>query len=222
MNKSIHYSEKQILDMERQYRLNLVNSMSGFKSPVLVGTFGKDGSTNLAVMNSLMHIGANPPLLGMILRPPTVRRDTLRNIEETNQYTFNFTDISTFKNGHRTSAKFDKNQSEFYECGFKEWYTESFKAPYVESSKVKIGLELKEKHNIITNGTILIVGAVKEVIVDDTCLLQDGIIDHSKADSLAVVSLDCYFKPERYARLSHAKTYEEVHEVEFETKTDGD
>ena len=65
-------------ELEQRYRANLINSLSGFKSAVLLGS--SDGKTNnLAIISSVVHVGANPPLLGMIMRPHTVQRDSLDN-----------------------------------------------------------------------------------------------------------------------------------------------
>ena len=43
-----------------RYRATLINSLSGIKTAVLVGTQSKEGVTNLAIFNSLIHIGAKP------------------------------------------------------------------------------------------------------------------------------------------------------------------
>lgn len=48
-----------------------------------MGTVNKIGHTNLAIFNSVIHIGANPPLMGFISRPNSGERHTLENIQET-------------------------------------------------------------------------------------------------------------------------------------------
>ena len=49
------------LPMEDRKRIALINSLSGFKSLNLIGTINNQGQTNLAIFNSVVHIGANPP-----------------------------------------------------------------------------------------------------------------------------------------------------------------
>ena len=59
-----HFSSTDISQMEQRFRASFINSLGGFKSVVLVGTANESGETNLAIFNSLFHIGANPPLCG--------------------------------------------------------------------------------------------------------------------------------------------------------------
>ena len=63
----VHYSQEDITKMQNLYRINLINSCSGFKSANLIGTASKNGEENVAVFSSVTHIGSNPPLLGFVL-----------------------------------------------------------------------------------------------------------------------------------------------------------
>ena len=90
-------------------------------------------------------MGSNPALLGFILRPQhEVRRDTYDNIMQTKYYTVNHINSNYVENAHYTSAKFDKEDSEFERCKFTEEYLFDFDAPFVKESRVKIGLKLEE------------------------------------------------------------------------------
>ncbi|MCS7053720.1 MAG: flavin reductase, partial [Ignavibacterium sp.] len=82
-------TKEKILDFERRYRINFVNSLSGFKSANLIGTISKSGITNLAIFSSVIHVGANPPLIGILFRPLSVPRHTYNNIKETGCFTIN-------------------------------------------------------------------------------------------------------------------------------------
>ena len=82
-------TKENILDFEKLYRTNLTNSLSGFKSANLIGTISKEGKTNLAIFNSVIHVGANPPLMGLLMRPVSDERHTYTNIKETNHFTIN-------------------------------------------------------------------------------------------------------------------------------------
>ncbi|MCK7516855.1 MAG: flavin reductase family protein [Ignavibacteriales bacterium] len=76
-------TKENILQFEKLYRTNLFNSLSGFKSANLIGTISKEGKTNLAIFSSVIHVGANPPLMGLLMRPVSVERHTYHNIKET-------------------------------------------------------------------------------------------------------------------------------------------
>ena len=91
--------------METRYRASFVNSLGGFKSVVLIGTKNNEGQENLAIFNSLIHIGANPALCAFIVRPDVSPRHTLENIIETGFYTINHLNSDIYKFAHQTSAR---------------------------------------------------------------------------------------------------------------------
>ncbi|MDO7545029.1 MAG: flavin reductase family protein, partial [Flavobacteriaceae bacterium] len=74
-------------ELPSRYRANLINSCTGYKSLNLIGTQDSDGNKNLAVFNSIIHLGSNPALIGFTFRPLTVQRDTYKNIQETGVFT---------------------------------------------------------------------------------------------------------------------------------------
>lgn len=70
-------TKSEIEQMEQHYRTTLINSLAGFRQAVLVGTKSIEGVSNLAIFNSLIDLGANPALYGLINLPDSVQRDTL-------------------------------------------------------------------------------------------------------------------------------------------------
>ena len=64
-----HFTKKNILEMDKVKRLNIVNSITGIKPGNLIGTISNDNFPNLAIFSSIVHLGSNPALLGFILRP---------------------------------------------------------------------------------------------------------------------------------------------------------
>jgi flavin reductase (DIM6/NTAB) family NADH-FMN oxidoreductase RutF len=191
---------------ESRYRTQLMNSLAGIKQAVLIGTSSTDGCTNLAVFNSLIHIGANPPLWGFICRPDTVKRDTLSNIIETGAYTLNYVRTADFEKAHQTSAKYDKHISEFAASGFTEIYHADFQAPFVAEAPVKIAMKLEQKIDIVINNTILIIGSIAHIEIDEKLISTDGFVSLQEADILACVGLDAYYETRLIARLSYATT----------------
>lgn len=99
----IHFSRTDIEKMDKIFRLNLINSCTGFKSANLLGTKSKHGTPNVAVFSSITHLGSNPPLIGFVLRPTTVPRDTYRNIKETHVFTINHIYEGIIEDAHHTS-----------------------------------------------------------------------------------------------------------------------
>ena len=205
-------SKENILGFEKLYRTNIFNSLSGFKSANLIGTISKEGKTNLAIFGSVIHVGANPPLMGFLMRPVSVERHTYTNIKETNHFTINHINGEIFKQAHQTSARYEKNISEFDACSLTPEYSEISKAPYVKESKIKIGLKFSEEHEIKSNGTIFIVGEIIEVIVPDEVIANEGYVDIEKAGTIAISGLDSYHDTKRIVRLSYAKPGSEPNE----------
>jgi flavin reductase (DIM6/NTAB) family NADH-FMN oxidoreductase RutF len=136
---------KEIEQLDSRYRATFINSLAGYRQAVLIGSKSLDGKSNVSIFNSLIHLGANPALWGFICRPDTVQRDTLRNILETNSYTFNYVQTIDFEKAHQTSAKYETAISEFDAVGFTEQIIESMHAPFVQEAVVKIGMQFSEK-----------------------------------------------------------------------------
>lgn len=206
-------TKQNILDFEKLYRAAFVNSLSGFKSANLIGTISVEGKTNLAIFNSVIHVGANPPALGFLMRPVSIERHTYNNIKETGHFTINHIYKEIFKQAHQTSASYEKDISEFDACGLTPEYTETIKAPYVKESKIKIGLKFLEEQEIKSNRTIFIVGEIVEIILPDDVTAKDGFIDIEKAGTIAISGLDSYHETKRIARLSYAKPGVESKEI---------
>lgn len=205
-----HFSRSDLDGLERRFRANLLNCATGFKPANLIGTTGPDG-TNLAVFNSAVHIGANPPLIGLVFRPlGEVDRHTFDNIRATRTYSINHVPKSMTENAHVTSAKFPRGVSEFQACGFTEEFIEGFEAPFVRESPVKIGLRFADEIEIKLNGTILVIGEVEHLIVLEDVILENGNLDLVAAGTACITGLDTYHEVSRgtayrYAKPEHAE-----------------
>ena len=200
-----YYSSKDLKGMDKRFRVNFINSLSGFKSLNLAGTINlKSKSTNLAPVSSVIHVGANPPLIGMLMRPNSVPRHTLMNIEDHGYWTLNHVAEEFFEQAHQCSARYSREESEFSKTGLTEEYG-NFPAPYVKESKIKIGLKLAEKIDLKVNGTHLLIGKILEVIIPDETLKTDGFIDIEKAGTITCSGLDSYHSTKIIKRLKYAK-----------------
>jgi flavin reductase (DIM6/NTAB) family NADH-FMN oxidoreductase RutF len=205
-----HISFDEIMNMEKQERVHFANSLSGFKSVCLIGTLNNKNQTNLAIIDSLIHIGSNPPLFGMIFRPGVVERHTLENILETGFYTINHINENIFKQAHQTSARYEREVSEFDVTNLNPEYKNDFFAPFVAESHVNLAMEFKEKVDLKINNTVLIIGEVKAVYFPENCLSKDGFLDIENAQTITCTGLDSYHKTIRLDRLSYAKPNIEI------------
>ncbi|WP_461452669.1 flavin reductase family protein [Mucilaginibacter sp.] len=203
----------QIADMEKHYRISLINSLVGFRSVNLLGTTSNDGITNLCIISSAFHLGANPPLIGLVIRPEREHNDTLKNIRSTGQYTLNNVVPEWYKQAHQTSASYPSGVSEFQACGFKKQYVNGFKAPFVAESTIRIGLELRETVDIELNGTTIVIGEIIQILADANLIANDGTVDHIQAETMTVAGLDAYFLPQPVGRLAYAKPGVEPREI---------
>jgi flavin reductase (DIM6/NTAB) family NADH-FMN oxidoreductase RutF len=200
----------QLAEMEKHYRIGLINSLVGYRSLNLLGTTSQSGATNLCVISSAFHMGSNPPLFGMVMRPEREHNDTLRNIKEVGQYTLNNVLPQYYKQAHQTSASYPSGVSEFDECGFNPTYFADFKAPCVAEASIKVGLELREIIDVALNGTTIVIGEIVHIAVEEHLIGNDGFIDHSKAETLTVAGLDSYYQTEAIGRLAYAKPGTEI------------
>lgn len=203
--KKLKIDIDQIRVMEKLERVHFINTLGGFKSVALIGTKNHENLTNLAIIDSIVHVGSNPPLFGIIFRPGVVERHTLENILQTGFYTINHINEKIHKQAHQTSARYARNISEFDETKLTEEYKNNFLAPFVLESNVQLAMEFVEKISISSNNTILIIGKVKEVYFPEICLNSDGFLDLEKAETITCSGLDSYHKTIQISRLNHAK-----------------
>ena len=187
------------------YQINLINSCSGYKSANLIGTKSNSGLENVAVFSSITHIGSNPPLLGFFLRPTTVPRNTYENIKENGFYTINHIHQDIIEDAHHTSAKYDKSVSEFDVTQLESEYKNNHFAPFVANSPLQLAMEYVEEYPIKSNGTILIIGKIKEIFIQDDLVDADGFINLSKGKVATINGLDGYSIPELKTRFSYQR-----------------
>lgn len=201
----MHYNKADIEGLERFFRANLINTISGYKPANLIGTVSNQEQENLAIFNSVIHIGANPALLGFLLRPATVERHTYDNIHENGCYTINHVHHSFIEQAHFTSAKFAKDESEFAYCKLTPEYLADFKAPFVAESQIKIGMRYVQEIPIELNGTILIIGQIEHLILPNEILEADGNVDLSKVQDVCSAGLESYYEVQNRTKFAYAR-----------------
>lgn len=205
MQKLKHFSSSEFKNLERFYRANLINSIGGYKPTNLIGTYSETGIANLGLFTSVVHLGANPALLGYIQRPVGEFSHTYKNIKKNNYYTINHVHEPFIEKAHFTSAKFDQNTSEFDSCKLTEEKLFEFKAPFVKECQIKIGMKLVKEIPINLNDTILIIGQIEHLLIRENAILEDGSIDLNSVNDVCTSGLDTYHKVSKLKTFPYAQ-----------------
>ena len=199
------FSLDDINNLEHLYKINLVNSCSGFKSANLIATKSKNGIENVAVFSSVTHVGSNPPILGFFCRPTTVTRDTYKNIKETGIYTINHIHANNFEDAHHTSAKYNADISEFDKTSLTSEYKSDCFAPFVKRSPVQMEMKFVGEYNIKENSTILVLGEIQGLYINEDIIAKDGFINLAQANVATINGLDGYSFPKLKERLTYQR-----------------
>jgi flavin reductase (DIM6/NTAB) family NADH-FMN oxidoreductase RutF len=199
------FDHKDIQGLDKIYKINLINSCSGFKSANLLGSISSDGISNVAVFSSVTHLGSNPPTLGFILRPTTVPRDTYKNIKESGNFTINHIWEDIIEDAHHTSAKYPTEISEFDMTNLESEFKGKFKAPFVKNSPVQMSMRLIEEIYVPSNDVMLVVAQIEELYVNDALLQEDGLINLSKGNVVTINGLDTYAIPKFKKQLTYQR-----------------
>ncbi len=197
-----------IKELDRTYRLNLINSITGIKPANLIGTRSKNQIDNVAIFSSVVHLGSNPAQIGFVVRPKKkTPRDTFVNINETGYYTINHITQSMIHRAHATSANVDSQISEFDLMKMDRMFIKGFLAPFVKESPVKIGM--KHIQNVpLPNGTTFIIGSVENIIIPDESINDLGELDLSTYDCAGISGLNTYYNMQMVNRFPYIKANE--------------
>ena len=206
-----HITSEEITGMEKLFRLNLINSVTGYKSANLIATKSKENGVNVAVFSSVTHLGSNPALLGFITRPTKeVPRNTYKNIKENQYFTVNHIQKDMIQSAHQTAAKYDEAISEFQKTGLEEEYLDNFFAPYVKQSNVKLGCKFVNEYYIKENNTVMMIGAIEHIYFDESIQSPDGWLRLDDAETVAINGLDGYALPNLLDRFHYARPGQEI------------
>lgn len=194
--------------LPQRFRARLVNSLSGFKSANLVGTADAEGQPACCIVSSVVHLGSNPALLGVVFRPPGDDAHNYHNLASSGHFTLSHVTAPIHEQAHQTSARYAAEVSEFEAVGLTpHWHGEGagrFPAPAVAESPVRIGLTVEEDMQL-PNRCRFVIGAVQWVDFPSDLQAGDGFLDLAAVDTVAIGGLDAYHTAERMARLSYAK-----------------
>ena len=186
------YNESQISNLDRTFKINLINSITGLKPANLIGTTDKN-TDNVAIFSSVLHLGSSPALIGFMIRPQYKRKtDTYLNLLENPYFTINSIEREYIDKAHKSSGKYPKDISEFDKLNIEKVYIDDYKAPFVKDSLIKIGLHKVEEIKLL-NRCRLIVGKVELVVINNNILESDGNIDFSKSTTTCISGCQNYY-----------------------------
>jgi len=192
-------------NLPERWRAQLINSASGFKPLVLLATRNSLEIDNLAVFSQLIHLGANPPLLGVLFRPDSVPRHTLENLQTQGMATVNAVRYEDRHAAHQTSARYAAEVSEFDAVGLKREFRPEWPLPFVHGCPVQWAVRLQTLMPIASNGTQLAVLEVVHLFVAEVGIQGDGYVDLAALDVATVNGLDAYHRAGSLDRLPYAK-----------------
>lgn len=191
--------------MDKVRRLNLINSCTGYKSANLIATKSVEGIENVAVFSSITHLGSNPAMLGFIVRPTTIPRDTYNNIKETGFFTVNHISSEMIADAHHTSASYGCGISEFEKTSLKPEYKPEINFPFVENAPVQLLCKYLNEYHIVENDTIHVIASIENIFYDEKLEYKEGWLQLDKANVVAINGLDGYCLPKLIDRFEYAR-----------------
>ena len=187
-------------------RLNLVNCCTGYKSANLIATKSISGIENVAVFSSVTHLGSDPALLGFIVRPATVPRDTYKNLKETGYFTVNHITSEMIAAAHQTSANYNELISEFDKTSLQSEYLQDIQTPFVKGSPVRLWCKYLNEYEIKENGTIHIIASIETIFYDENLVAgKENFLQLDKGNVITVNGLDGYCLPKLVERFEYAR-----------------
>ena len=198
-------SKEAIEELPKIPRLNLINSCTGYKSANLIATKTSEGVANVAVFSSITHLGSDPAMLGFILRPTTVPRNTYKNIKDSGFFTVNHITETMIVDAHHSSANYDERISEFNKTGLEEEYYDGISFPFVKNSPVQILCKYLNEYAIKENGTIHIIASIERLFIKENLIQKENWLRLDLENVVTINGLDGYCVPKLVYRFEYAR-----------------
>jgi flavin reductase (DIM6/NTAB) family NADH-FMN oxidoreductase RutF len=201
----IQFTKSDFQKLAKIPKINLINGCTGYKSANLLVTKSKDNVTNVAIFSSITHLGSEPALLGFILRPATVQRNTYQNIKENLYFTVNHVTAAMISDAHHTSASYDEFISEFDKTNLEEEYVDDIAIPFVKGSPVQLLCKYVNEYEIIENGTIHLIASIEQINVAENIIQKENWLRLDLENVVTVSGLDAYCLPKVIDRFDYAR-----------------
>ena len=163
-----------------------------------VSTLSADGRGNLAPFSFFQGVTANPPTLLFVAANTRegAKKDTLRNIEATGEFTVNLVPYSLAEAMNATSASLPHGESEFERFGIRAAPAARVRPPRVADSPVSLECVL-DRIVSVGEGPLagnVIFGRILHAHVDDAVLGADGRPDPAKLDLIGRLGGEGYVR----------------------------
>ena len=163
-----------------------------------VSTLSADGCGNLAPFSFFQGVTANPPTLLFVAANTRegAKKDTLRNIEATGEFTVNLVPYSLAEAMNATSASLPHGESEFERFGIRAVPAARVRPPRVADSPVSLECVL-DRIVSVGEGPLagnVIFGRILHAHVDDAVLGADGRPDPLKLDLIGRLGGEGYVR----------------------------
>jgi flavin reductase (DIM6/NTAB) family NADH-FMN oxidoreductase RutF len=201
----IQFTKADFQKLAKIPKINLLNGCTGYKSANLLVTKSKDNLTNVAIFSSITHLGSEPALLGFILRPTTVQRNTYQNIKENLYFTVNHVTAAMITDAHHTSASYDEFISEFDKTNLEEEYVDDIAIPFVKGSPVQLLCKYVNEYEIKENGTIHLIASIEQINVAENIVQKENWLRLDLENVVTVNGLDAYCLPKVIDRFEYAR-----------------
>lgn len=205
-----HVTAEELQKMEPLFRRNLVNSSTGYKPANLLATRSPKGNSNVAVFNSVFHLGSHPPMLGVVLRKKTAPKGIYDNIRETGYFTVNHLQENLIELAHQTSLQQHSEDPEFGIPGLDQEFLDGFFAPYVKQSSIRLGCKFLREYSIEENGSLILVASIEHIYFEAGIEMPDGWLRLEDAGSVVINGLDGYALPSLLDRFQYARPGKEI------------
>ena len=201
------FTANDIKKLDKVYRLNLINSITGIKPANLIATRSKNGVDNVAIFSSVVHLGSNPAMIGFVMRPQSnTNTDTYQNILDTKFYTINHITQKIYKKAHMTSGKTDSSEFDILSID-KE--NRDFNVPFIKGSPVQIGMKLLKTIDL-PNKCIFIIGEPEIILINDKIITSEGKINLSSGDIVGISGLDGYYNLNYLDSLEYVRNLNDI------------
>jgi len=131
----------------------------------------ENNSLNLAPFSYFNAVASDPPLImfSVGLQPDGTKKDSLRNIEDRNNFVVNIASVDQLTDLNQTSATLPYGSSEVEKNGIETAEIDGFPLPRVAQCKIAMCCTMYELKKIGNNSQTLIFGEIQSIWIDDDC-----------------------------------------------------
>ncbi len=194
----------QFKQLEKVQRLNLINSCTGYKSANLIASISNTGKSNVAIFSSVTHLGSDPALIGIIIRPSSTPRNTYANIKEFGYFTINHIYSDIIEEAHQSSANYPPEESEFDHTNLVAVYHGGCPVPFVKGSPVKLLCKYINEYLIQENGCIHVIASIESIFYEEELLDSSHQLQLEKGKVVSISGLKSYALPHLFMELPKA------------------